>query len=254
MKHVFARLPMLVTVLAVVAMAVHGPIEQFADYHRFADRVPRLGIPNGADVLSNLGFAVVALWGAWRLYPLRRHPAIAAGWPGYVLFLAGLLLTAAGSNFYHLAPDDFRLIWDRLPISLACAGLLAAVRAESRRDGHIMRDVVLLALFAVGGVAWWYGTSLQGQGDLRPYLLLQGLVVVLIPLWQAQGRAATADRLWFGAALGLYLLARVAELNDQPWLTATGWVSGHTLKHLFATAAAAVLIVRLVRRVALPGR
>jgi hypothetical protein len=253
MKHVFARLPMLVAVLAVLAMVAHGPIEQFADYHRFADRATWLGIPNGADVLSNLGFAVVGLWGAWRLYPRRCHPATSAGWPGYALFLAGLLLTAAGSGFYHLAPDDFRLVWDRLPISLTCAGLLAAVRAEARRDGHVVRDTVLLALFGVGGVAWWYGTLLAGQGDLRPYLLLQGLVVVLVPLWQAQGRAATADRLWFGAALGLYLLARVAELNDQAWLAATGWISGHTLKHLLATAAAAVLIVRLVRRAASPA-
>jgi hypothetical protein len=125
---------------------------------------------------------------------------------------------------------------------------LAAVRAETRRDGHARRDAVLLALFAVGGVAWWYGTSLHGPGDLRPYLLLQGLVVVLVPLWQAEARAPTADRLWFGAALALYLLARVAELNDQEWLAMTGSVSGHTLKHVLATAAAAVLVIRLTRR------
>lgn len=254
MKHILPRLPLLITVVAVIAVLAYGPIAQFADFHQFADQVDWLGIPHAADVLSNIGFALVGLWGAWRLYPLRGQAAIAAGWPGYALFLAGLVLTAAGSSYYHLAPDDFRLIWDRLPISLACAGLLAAVRAETRRDGHALRDAVLLAVFAVAGVAWWYYTSLHGQGDLRPYLLLQGLVVVLIPLWQAEVRAPAADRVWFGAALALYLLARVAELNDHAWLAATDWVSGHTLKHVLATAAAAVLVGRLVRRGAPPAR
>ena len=33
-------------------------------YHRFADHRSFLGIPNFADVASNLRFAVIALWGA----------------------------------------------------------------------------------------------------------------------------------------------------------------------------------------------
>ncbi|MDM5181921.1 hypothetical protein PO883_32625 [Massilia sp. DJPM01] len=32
-------------------------------------------------------------------------------------------LTAFGSSWYHLAPDDTRLVWDRLPIALACVSL-----------------------------------------------------------------------------------------------------------------------------------
>ncbi|HSN21277.1 MAG TPA: hypothetical protein VLS49_11400 [Usitatibacter sp.] len=114
-----------------VAMLAHGPIAQLEHYHEFADTRGLFGIANASDVLSNAGFAVVALWGLIALWPHRREQALERGWPGHALFLAALFLTALGSSFYHLAPDNDRLLWDRIPIALACAGLLAAVHAET---------------------------------------------------------------------------------------------------------------------------
>lgn len=250
MRPLLLRLPLVLTLIALTTMLVHGPIAQLPHYHDFADARAWFGLKNGDDVLSNLGFALVGLWGLLRLAPLRHEPALAAGWAGYRLFLIALVLTALGSGWYHLAPSDARLVWDRLPIALACAGLLAAVRAETRPGTDARRDVALLALLAVLSVAWWRATDLLGQGDLRPYLLLQFLPLALIPLWQALHGAPRADRMAFGAALGLYALAKLAELNDHQVLDALGLISGHTIKHLLATAGAAVLTMRLARRVA----
>lgn len=256
MNRLSSHLPSLITLAAGAALLVHGPIEQLPNYHDFADHRVVAGIEHAYDVLSNLGFALVALWGWRRLRPLREHPALAAGWPGYRLFLLGLLLTALGSSFYHLAPDNARLVWDRLPIAWACAGLLAAVYAETRglrRDAHDGRtDAAVLALLATLSIAWWCFTDRAGHGDLRPYLLLQGLPLILVPLWQAQYRAPRADRLAFGGALALYVLAKAAELQDHELQTALGLLSGHTLKHLLATAAAFVIVAQLVRRVEAP--
>jgi len=244
------RLPHLLTLVAGAAMLLHGPIPQIAHYHDFADGRGLLGVANFADVASNLGFAVVGLWGVLRLAPQRRHPALAAGWAGYRLFFWALVLTALGSGYYHLAPDNARLVWDRLPIALACAGLLAAVHAETGR-GEPRGLTAALAFVAVLSVAYWRATDLLGPGntgDLRPYLLVQFLPLALIPLWQWLGGAPRADRITFAAALALYALAKLAELNDHALLHALGWISGHTLKHLLATAAAAVLTARLVQR------
>lgn len=248
MNRSLAALPLLITLLACGLLLAHGPIAQLPHYHDFADQSSFMGLPHAADVLSNIGFAIVGLWGWLRLRPMADHPAIGSGRVGYQLFLAGLMLTAMGSTFYHLAPDNARLVWDRLPIALACAGLLAAVRAETRPDANAGPATAWLALFAVVSVAWWYVTDREGQGDLRPYLLLQSLPLVLIPLWQAMYRLPRSDRISFGIALVLYVAAKVAELNDHQLLAALGWVSGHTLKHLLATAAAAVLVGRLVAR------
>jgi hypothetical protein len=80
-------------------------------YHNFADQRAWLGIPNFGDVVSNLPFAFFGTWGLWFL--LRLSPAEASlrfSDPGerwtYVLVFLGLLLTAFGSSYYHLAPDN----------------------------------------------------------------------------------------------------------------------------------------------------
>lgn len=248
MRRTLRHLPALITGLVCLAFLIHGPIPQTENYHAFADEAAVLGIANGLDVLSNLGFAVVGLWGVVGLWPRRTHAGIARGWPGYALFLIGLCLTSLGSAYYHLAPDNARLVWDRLPIALACAGLLAGVWGQTALpQGRAAPAAGLLGLYAVASVLWWYSTELQGAGDLRPYLLLQILPILLIPLWQAIYNAPVADRLWFGTALLLYVCAKLTEANDQAVLVATGMmVSGHTLKHLLATAAAAALVHRLM--------
>ncbi len=242
------HLPVAVTVLVVVAMLAHGVIVQPAGYHDFADHSQLAGLPHAADVLSNLGFALIGLWGWWRLSSQWQHAQLRAGEAGYRLFLVGLMLTAVGSAYYHLAPDDLRLVWDRLPIALACAGLIAAVRGETVARFPARVEAVLLALFAVASVAWWHFTNGEGAGDLRPYLLLQLLPIVLIPLWQWLYCSDRRDRLYFGAALAVYVLAKAAELNDHAFLAANGLLTGHTLKHLLATLAAWLIVARLVQR------
>lgn len=256
MRRAVRHLPTLVVAFCCGAMLAHGPIPQTANYHAFADETAIFGIANGYDVLSNLGFAIVGMWGLLGLQARRTHPGIAPGWPGYALFLIGLCLTSIGSGYYHLAPDNARLVWDRLPIALACAGLLAGVWGQTALPaGRAAPLTGLLGLYAVASVLWWYFTELKGEGDLRPYLLLQILPIMLIPLWQTIYHSPAADRLWFGAALLLYVLAKLTEANDQAVLAASGMiVSGHTLKHLLATAAAWALVRRLLAASTVTGR
>ena len=247
MKRYLHFIPTFAIALVVALMLLHGPIAQPEQYHAFADHSVWAGIPHAADVVSNLGFAAVALWGALCLWLQRNHPAIRAGWLGYSVFLISLLLTSVGSTYYHLAPDDWRLVWDRLPIALACAGLLAGVRAQLVPRANVNVEVIALAAFAVASVAWWYVGQLSGDGDLRPYLMLQIAPLLLIPLWQTVYGANRADRLWFGFALVLYVLAKIAELHDHEIHAMLGWITGHTIKHVLASAAAWVLVARLIR-------
>ena len=147
-----------------------------------------------------------------------------------------------GSAYYHLAPNDARIVWDRLPIAIACAGLLAAVRAECSPGAGDRQRVVLLVIAAVSSVMWWRVTGISGEGDLRPYLLLQSLPLVVIPLWQTVYTTPPQRRAAFGIAMVLYVAAKTAELGDHAVFSALGVLSGHTLKHLVATMAAGVLV------------
>lgn len=242
------RLPAVVALIVAALMLRHGPIAQLAHYHEFADQNRLLGIPHFADVMSNLGFALVALWGWHVLAPASGSESLRHGWVGYRLFLVGVFLTACGSSYYHLAPDNGSLLWDRLPIALSCAGLLAGVWSDvwqKRADAL----VIVLGVFAVISVLWWRFTDQSGVGDLRPYLYLQALPLLLIPLWQWAHRSPGAERLAFGLAIAFYVLAKWAELNDHAIATALGCMTGHTLKHLLATAAVWMVVMRLRRRI-----
>lgn len=40
---------------------------------------------------------------------------------GWTCFYVGVAAVAVGSSYYHLKPDDARLVWDRLPVSSLCS-------------------------------------------------------------------------------------------------------------------------------------
>jgi hypothetical protein len=137
-------------------------------------------------------------------------PGLRHGWAGYRLFLAGLFLTALGSSWYHLAPDN--AAWSGIacrspwPAAACWPASGATCPAKGKRS-----LAAWLALAAIASVAWWRFTDLSGAGDLRPYLLLQGLPILLIPLWQWIYKVPGADRLAFGGALAIYVVAKFAE-------------------------------------------
>ncbi len=215
--------------ILILGMAFYGPIAQLAHYHDFADQRALFGIPHAGDVLSNLAFLAAALYGMVQMGRARVvDPALA-------MFVGALALTAAGSTWYHLAPDNARLVWDRLPIALACAALLAGAIRES----YPKLKLALPALAAYGAlsVLWWVLTA-----DLRPYLLIQAAPLLLIPVLQWQTGAPAMRRVAFIVAIILYVLAKLFEVADQPVFQALGALSGHTIKHLLAAAAACVLV------------
>ena len=218
----------IVVAAAAAAMLVHGPMAQLPGYHDFADARTWLGIPRAADVLSNVPFALVGLWAL-----ARRRSTLA-----WAVFDAALVLTALGSGYYHLAPDDARLVWDRLPIALACAGLLVAVHERTDAPRHTGLRLLALAAFGAASVAWW-----RESGDLRPYLLLQGAPMLLVPFWQWRAGVPGRERALFGVAIAGYAAAKLFEALDRATFEALGVVSGHTLKHLFSAAGAWIIVV-----------
>ena len=61
-RHKASWLLVAAAILA-LALGLHGPIAQWASYHAFADARAWLGLPNAQNVLSNLPFALLGLWG-----------------------------------------------------------------------------------------------------------------------------------------------------------------------------------------------
>ena len=235
-------------VLAGTGAFLIPPIPQDPAYHRLADARGWLGIPNTLNVLSNVGFVLVGVLGLGFLKsdgaaPAFREPG--ERWP-YAVFFAGLFLTGIGSAYYHWAPGNPRLAWDRLPLAITLVGLLDAVIAERFGVRAALRLLGPLAALAALSVGYWALTEQRGAGDLRPYALVQFYPLVAIPLmiWLLPPRYTGSAGLL--AAAGIYALAKVPELADAWVLSTTRVVSGHTLKHLLA-ALAGYSVLRMLR-------
>ena len=141
-------------IITLVALLPLPPLLQDQNYHQFADQRELFGVPNFWNVVSNLPFIAV---GAIGLAQIRRNATT------FVLF-AGIFLTGFGSSYYHLNPNDDTLFWDRLPMTLCFAAILAAVveeRVDARAGAMLLRPLLAIGIFSL---LFWRWTD-----DLRLY-------------------------------------------------------------------------------------
>ncbi len=229
-----------VTIAGIVAAFLCPPIPQDSSYNHFADVRAWAHISNFADVVSNVPFFFVGAAGILFIWRLGKSLERSAAW---LAFFAGVLLTAFGSSYYHLAPDNHRLIWDRLPMTIAFMSLFAAVVGEriNLRAGDVLLPLCLA--LGVGSVLYWKITENAGHGDLRPYGLVQFLPMLLIPLILVLFPARHKGTKYMIYSFAFYVAAKIFEYFDAAVMHLTHHaVSGHTIKHLLAAAGAGCLI------------
>ncbi|HRI75752.1 MAG TPA: ceramidase domain-containing protein [Alphaproteobacteria bacterium] len=233
---------LLATALLLVAVTFFfPPIAQDLAYHDFADKRPVQSVPNAGDVLSNIPFCIVGLWGLFMMRGYRAGDKTACAL--WLVFFFGVFLVGFGSGYYHWAPDNKTLVWDRLPMTIAFMSLFSLVIAEhvSRRLGYALFPLFLAA--GIGSVWYWDYTEGMGAGDLRPYALVQFLPMVLILMMVAMFRTHAGGTRYLMWCLGWYLAAKGLEHYDDAVFSLLGQtVSGHSLKHLAAAAGVACLL------------
>ena len=210
------------TVLSVLAAFLLPAMPQPLAYHDFADHREMHGVANFLDVASNAAFVLAGLAGCWVvLRPRTVFASNAERWP-YAVFFVGVVLTGLGSAYYHLVPDNERLFWDRLPMTIAFMSLVAAQvvdRIDARRG-----LALLLPMLVVGAasVLYWRATERAGAGNVMPYAVLQGYSVVilfLLALLQPSRYTRGSDVYWVFAG---YVIAKLLETFDRqlyPWAT-----------------------------------
>lgn len=245
-KEIGALLLLGIALMMFVIGLLVPPIPQPLSYHHFVDQRSCQISNNVWNVCSNLPFALAGIWGLFLLSS-----------PGKVVFVEdyerwiwfgvsiGLIFVAVGSGYYHLAPDNARLVWDRVPMMVVFMSLVAALvcdRLNSRLGLFLWPFLLALGIYSVLA---WYASELQGAGDLRFYAALQGytaivaLVLWLIPSHYTRTWDIALVVLFYGAAKGF-------ELFDSSIYQWSGnVVSGHTLKHL-ASALAGAWLIRMI--------
>lgn len=240
---------------AMLSLHAQGHAHMYPHGHPFIDARALRGIPNALDVLSNLPFLLGGVAGLWMLSRWEAHGLQVATLRAARVFFVGLILTFAGSSYYHWAPDAWGLMWDRAGMAVVFAGALGLAVCEraSLRIGAWLPAAVCVA----GGVSAWV---CYHSGNVLPWAvvqfggaaLLMGLAVCK-PLQRA-GSLPRAPQISWGLLIALYAMAKLLEAGDAWVFHATHEVvSGHTLKHLFASCAAwpvGVALWRAMRRTA----
>ncbi len=249
-RRVDARLIVILVVVlvAIVAMFFVPRIAQDPSYHHFVDQRRIFGINNFWNVATNIPFIVAGTLGLYILQPRMPDGGLPELKSAYRIFFFGILLVGFGSAYYHLNPSTHTLLWDRLPMTVAFMAFLSAMVGEHisiRAGNRLLAPVLVIGLCSV---VYWYVTEAKGVGDLRPYGLVQFLPMVLIPIILVlySSRFTKGGYIWL--ILGAYAASKIAEQYDSAVFQILGFISGHSVKHLFASLGALLMVLALVKR------
>ncbi len=228
----------LIAVFIITAIALYflDPIAQDLAYHKFSDCRAFFGIPHFMDVISNLPFLIIGFMGIRIARKAYRKETMSYFLMTFVLFV-GVFLTGAGSAYYHYHPENFTLIFDRLPMTLVFTSLFGTIIYDyvDRRIGASAFYALLLT--GVYSIIYWYYTEITGVGDLRLYAFIQFFPIVAVPLiliFYKNSKLYTKELIFMFIA---YALAKLCEHYDAQIFKMFKVISGHTIKHLFSALA-----------------
>lgn len=212
------------------------PAADRPEYFNFADQRDLLGIPHFGDVISNLAFLIVGLYAVSFLLKRKKnfHSVCA------LLIAVSSVLIALGSTYFHWEPNLQTLFWDRLPMTIGFSTVMAMIIGDRTQEKYGWWTLVILIPLGMLTVIGWQ----QEWLTLRPYILLQyGSIVFAFIISLASRKSGVIPTRSILLALGFYVAAKIFETYDWPVYELTGFISGHTLKHLLAAIAIYYLMV-----------
>ena len=133
-------------------------------------------------------------------------------------------------------------------MTIGFMSLVAIIIAAYHSPSLGRKLLPLLLIVGFSSVMYWSHTETLGRGDLRPYVIVQFLPIVLIPLVISlyRSRSALGRYLWW--MIGFYVASKIAEFYDANIYDVGGIISGHSVKHLIAALAPASLLLGLTQR------
>ncbi|WJX35361.1 hypothetical protein P8452_23364 [Trifolium repens] len=220
-------------------------IPRSPDQHQFADVRNLLGVPNTLNVMTNFPFLVVGVLGFVFALDGSFFNISSQGevW-GWVLFYGGMIGVAFGSTYYHLKPDNHRVIWDTLPMMVAFSSLLSCLIFErfGQRSG-------LSSMFALLVSAILCVLHERIYNDIRFCMMFQLILPLAIPAIAFMYRSKyTHSGYWF-LSTGIYLLAKIEGAGDKKIYRVNHYfITGHSLEHLCLALIPFFLSIMLIYR------
>lgn len=146
---------------------------QSLTYHYHLDTrsydVLGISIPNFLDVATNLIFVLVGVAGviACAICLPSKSSISTSEKAGWFIFFVGFSLVSLGSAYYHWTPNNWTLVWDRLPMTIGFMSLYYIAQ-----DAYTDSDVTIsltgnLLLGVLSMVIWFASLFLNEQKAVR---------------------------------------------------------------------------------------
>jgi hypothetical protein len=235
------RLLLGITIIGMSALFFIKPIAQNPSYHMFSDQRTILSIEHFWNVLSNIPFFVVGLLGM--LFIIKKYNVINLNLNSFVFYL-GIFLTAIGSMYYHQQPCSQTLAWDRLPMTISFMAFFSLIIGDYICMTTGKRMLLPLLLLGFISIIYWQMTKSKGHEDLRFYVLIQFLPIILIPIVLILFKNDNPLTKTYWHILMVYVIAKVCEANDVSIFKYIHIISGHTLKHFIASLAPLLFLAK----------
>ncbi|MCM8535254.1 MAG: ceramidase [Lentisphaeraceae bacterium] len=232
----------IIIALIIGLFAVTPPLQQDELYHNFADKRHVILCTNTWDVLSNLPFILFGIWGL--IISLISHHS--KDLKTYLItFFIGSILVGLGSGYYHLKPNSETLVWDRLPMTISFMSLVCLIMHITDLANLAKKLFLPLLICGISSVIYW-----AIYNDLKPYILVQFVPMIWIPIHIIKSKTSYAPYLW--KLIIFYTFAKALEMGDRIIYEATQHlVSGHSLKHISASLSI-LIVVLLTKKISTP--
>ena len=228
-------------IISFVALFFVEPISQDPAYHNLADNRTILGINNFFDVVSNLPFLFTGLLG---LFCIFKNWGVRSSWGWLILFIS-VICVSFGSSYYHLNPENKTLTWDRLPMAISFMALFVIVLADYVNNTLGKWLLIPMCLVGIFSVAYWHMID-----DLRMYAWVQFVSMALLLIIISVYKPTHLQTKYLIYAFIFYTLSKLFEHFDKHiYELMNQFVSGHTIKHLFAAIATFFVYLLLKRQV-----
>lgn len=222
-----------IIISAVIGVYFLDPVPQDPGYHHFADQHSFFGITHAINVSSNLLFLLIGTVCLYLIY-LHKDALKQPYKTEAIVFYLGFILITFGSAYYHLAPDNASLAWDRYSMIFSFAGFFSFVISQHLNEKAGSLLLIPLIITGLASISYWIQGETVGTGDLRPYIIIQYLPALLIPIILVLFPATNYKEKYTWYSLLLYAAAKVAEVYDAEIMNALGLISGHSLKHIMS--------------------
>jgi len=226
----------LLSCIAIIGIAIvfsMKPIAQNIGYHNFIDSQTIFNIPNFNNVISNIGFILLGCFGFAKVKTINKKNSL------LYFLLGGIFLTGIGSGYYHWNPNNITLFFDRLPMVVVFMTFFTFILANYITEKDYKAYLILLLGIGIMSILYWSYTESLGIGDLRPYIIVQFLPIILIPIILLLFKKKNNNSYYIFPVLAFYILAKLSEHFDEFIYTVSKEIiSGHSIKHFLAAIAA----------------